>query len=197
MLIWPCMSGHLAWLLFSDKIFFHAFQVGADAAPQAGAAPLSADMAFKDMTSHCEALTVGKQQKMSAFMSFQQSVQASGLPSSQPHDMELALFQDQQLPQVQYLPFSRPFLCPHRIHFKMNAMQNKVLSIDINDPNCEQTTARSTNPFADENLQSYPQVMNAPNGENPHPQPGQDCQQEFLKLPAASPYDNFLRAAGC
>lgn len=115
-------------------------------------------MAFKDMTSHCEALTVGKQQKMSAFMSFQQSVQASGLPGSQPHDMELALFQDQQLPQ---------------------------------------TTARSTNPFADENLQSYPQVMNAPNGENPHPQPGQDCQQEFLKLPAASPYDNFLRAAGC
>jgi len=132
--------------------------VGTDAAPQAGAAPLSADMAFNDMTSHCEALTIGKQQKMSAFMSFQQSVQASGLPSSQPHDMELALFQDQQLPQ---------------------------------------TTARSTNPFADENLQSYPQVMNAPNGENPHPQPGQDCQQEFLKLPAASPYDNFLRAAGC
>ena len=125
MLIWPCMSGHLAWLLFSDKIFFHAFQVGADAAPQAGAAPLSADMAFKDMTSHCEALTVGKQQKMSAFMSFQQSVQASGLPGGQPHDMELALFQDQQLPQVQYLSFSRPF--SHRIHFKMNVMQNKVL----------------------------------------------------------------------
>jgi len=72
-----------------------------------------------------------------------------------------------------------------------------VLSIDINDPNSEQTTARSTNPFADENLQSYPQVMNAPNGENPHPQPGQEFQQESLKLPAASPYDNFLRAAGC
>jgi hypothetical protein len=87
-------------------------------------------MAFKDMTSHCEALTIGKQQKMSAFMSFQQSVQASGLPSSQPHDMELALFQDQQLPQVEYLPSSRPFLYPpHPIHLKMNTTQNKVLSI--------------------------------------------------------------------
>ncbi|CAN6176891.1 unnamed protein product [Urochloa humidicola] len=130
--------------------------VGADAAPQAGAAPLSADMAFKDMTSHCEALTIGKQQKMSAFMSFQQSVQAAGLPSSQPNEMQLALFQDQQLPQ---------------------------------------TTARSTNPFADDNLQGLPEFMNAPNGENPHPQP--QPGQEFLKLPAASPYDNFLRAAGC
>ncbi|CAN6215732.1 unnamed protein product [Urochloa humidicola] len=130
--------------------------VGADAAPQAGAAPLSADMAFKDMTSHCEALTIGKQQKMSAFMSFQQSVQGAGLPSSQPNEMELALFQDQQLPQ---------------------------------------TTVRSTNPFADDNLQGVPEFMNAPNSENPHPQP--QPGQEFLKLPAASPYDNFLRAAGC
>nr|CAB3471348.1 unnamed protein product [Digitaria exilis] len=132
--------------------------VGADAAPQAGAAPLSADMAFKDMTSHCEALTIGKQQKMSAFMSFQQSVQATGLPSSQPNEMELALFQNPQQPQA---------------------------------------GARSTNPFADDSLQGFPQFMNAPNGANPQPQPGQDFQQEFLKLPAASPYDNFLRAAGC
>uniref|UniRef100_K3Y2L6 ARM repeat superfamily protein n=1 Tax=Setaria italica TaxID=4555 RepID=K3Y2L6_SETIT len=132
--------------------------VGADAAPQAGAAPLSTDMAFKDMTSHCEALTIGKQQKMSAFMSFQQSVQAAGLPSSQPNEMELALFQGPQLPQ---------------------------------------TAARSTNPFADDNLQGFPQLTNAPNGENPHPPPAQDFQQDFLKLPAASPYDNFLRAAGC
>jgi hypothetical protein len=70
-------------------------------------------MAFKDMTSHCEALTIGKQQKMSAFMSFQQSVvQGTGLPSSQqPNEMELALFQqDPQLPQVEcskHLPFSQ------------------------------------------------------------------------------------------
>ncbi|KAF8686943.1 hypothetical protein HU200_043221 [Digitaria exilis] len=132
--------------------------VGADAAPQAGAAPLSADMAFKDMTSHCEALTIGKQQKMSAFMSFQQSVQATGLPSSQPNEMGLAHFQNPQQPQA---------------------------------------GARSTNPFADDSLQGFPQFMNAPNGANPQPQPGQDFQQEFLKLPAASPYDNFLRAAGC
>ncbi|AQK81089.1 ARM repeat superfamily protein [Zea mays] len=114
--------------------------VGAEPAPQAGV--VSADIGFKDMTSHCEALTIGKQQKMSAFMSFQQSVQAAGVPGSQPNQTtELDLFQDLQLPQ------------------------------------------------------GYPQYMNGPNGDNA--QPGQDFQQQSLKLPAASPYDNFLRAAGC
>ncbi|CAD6338441.1 unnamed protein product [Miscanthus lutarioriparius] len=128
--------------------------VGSEPAPQAGV--VSADIGFKDMTSHCEALTIGKQQKMSAFMSFQQSVQAAGLPSSQPNQMELDLFQDPKLPQA---------------------------------------GAHSTNPFADDSLQGYPQYMNGPNGDNA--QPGQDFQQQSLKLPAASPYDNFLRAAGC
>ncbi|AQK66815.1 ARM repeat superfamily protein [Zea mays] len=128
--------------------------VGAEPAPQAGV--VSADIGFKDMTSHCEALTIGKQQKMSAFMSFQQSVQAAGLPSSQPNQMELDLSQDPQLPQ---------------------------------------TGAHSTNPFTDDSLQGYPQYTKGPNGDNA--QPGQDFQQQSLKLPAASPYDNFLRAAGC
>jgi protein EFR3 len=66
------------------------------------------------MTSHCEALTIGKQQKMSAFMSFQQSVQAAGVPGSQPNQTtELDLFQDLQLPQVEYyLPSARPFIHP-------------------------------------------------------------------------------------
>lgn len=98
---------------------------------------MSADMAFKDMTSHCEALTIGKQQKMSAFMSFQQSVQTSGLPSSQPNEMELALFQNPQQPQVLlYLPFSLYTIpLPPQQHLeKMNTTQNKVfrMSIDIN-----------------------------------------------------------------
>ncbi|XP_062229738.1 protein SEMI-ROLLED LEAF 2-like isoform X2 [Phragmites australis] len=123
-----------------------------DPAAQTGIIPVSVDMPFKDMTSHCEALTIGKQQKMSAFMSFQQNVHAAAPPSNPPNQMELVLFQDPHLPQ-------------------------------------------NTNPFADGNLQGYPQHMNGPNGDNL--QPGHDFQQQFLKLPASSPYDNFLRAAGC
>ncbi|TVU07713.1 hypothetical protein EJB05_41079 [Eragrostis curvula] len=125
-----------------------------DPAPQAGVVPVATDLPFKDMTSHCEALTIGKQQKMSTFMSFQQNVQAAAPPSYQPNQMELVLFQDPQLPQA---------------------------------------GVQSTNPFADDNMPSYPQYMNGPNGSDNT----QSDQQQFLKLPASSPYDNFLRAAGC
>lgn len=82
-----------------------ASQVVTDPAPQAGVIPVATDMAFKDMTSHCEALTIGKQQKMSTFMSFQQNMQAAAPPSYQPNQMELILFQNPQLPQVEYPPF--------------------------------------------------------------------------------------------
>jgi protein EFR3 len=51
----------------------------------------------------------------------------------------------------------------------------------------------STNPFADDNMHQY---MNDPNSSG-DTQSGHDFQQQFLKLPASSPYDNFLRAAGC
>jgi protein EFR3 len=50
----------------------------------------------------------------------------------------------------------------------------------------------STNPFADDNMHQY---MNDPNSSG-DTQSGHDFQQHFLKLPASSPYDNFLRAAG-
>jgi hypothetical protein len=40
-------------------------------------------MPFKDMTSQCEALSMGKQQKMSAFMSFKHNWQAP-IPENDP-----------------------------------------------------------------------------------------------------------------
>ncbi|GJM97525.1 hypothetical protein PR202_ga14457 [Eleusine coracana subsp. coracana] len=139
-----------------------------DPAPQAGVIPVATDMPFKDMTSHCEALTIGKQQKMSTFMSFQQNVQAAAPPSYQPNQMELVLFQDPQLPQ----------------------------DIDFNESYSEQVGVHSTNPFADDNMQGYSQYMNGPNGSNNTQSDHDFQQQQFLKLPASSPYDNFLRAAG-
>lgn len=128
--------------------------VGADPTHHTERSQVSADMPFMEMTSQCEALTMGKQQKMSTFMSFQTNMQAAPLPSHQPNQMELALFHDPPVPQA---------------------------------------GAQSTNPFADDNFKGYPEYMNTDN-----PQPADDpFQQHFLKLPASSPYDNFLRAAGC
>jgi hypothetical protein len=53
-----------------------------------------------EMTSQCEALTSGKQQKMSTFMSFQPNTQPAPMPNNQPNQMELDFFNDPQLPQV-------------------------------------------------------------------------------------------------
>ncbi|KAL5225596.1 hypothetical protein ABZP36_012235 [Zizania latifolia] len=124
-----------------------------DPAPQIERVSVSTDMPFKEMTSQCEALTVGKHQKMSSFMSFQQNMPVVTMPTKQPSQMELALFHEPHLPQA---------------------------------------GGQNTNPFVDDNLYGYPQYMNGPN-----PQPAYDSQQQFLRLPASSPYDNFLRAAGC
>ncbi|KAM0915307.1 hypothetical protein ACQ4PT_010919 [Festuca glaucescens] len=74
--------------------------VGADPTHHTENAHLSADMPFMEMTSQCEALTTGKQQKMSTFMSFQPSSQPAPMPSQQPNQMELDFFSDPPLPQV-------------------------------------------------------------------------------------------------
>jgi hypothetical protein len=57
-------------------------------------------MPFMEMTSQCEALTSGKQQKMSTFMSFQPNTQPAPMPNNQPNQMELDFFNDPPLPQV-------------------------------------------------------------------------------------------------
>jgi hypothetical protein len=108
--------------MHGNVVNFHchpAFQVVMDPAPQAGAIPMAADMAFKDMTSHCEALTIGKQQKMSTFMSFQQNAQTAAPPSHDPNQMELDLFRDPQVPQVEYsvfLDYSVPCILKTILH---------------------------------------------------------------------------------
>lgn len=127
--------------------------IGADPTHHTENAHVSADMPFMEMTSQCEALTTGKQQKMSTFMSFQPSSQPAPMPSQQPGEMELDFFSDPPLPQA---------------------------------------GVQSTNPFLDDNWAAFPQHMDAGN-----PQSADDpFEQHFLKLPAASPYDHFMRAAG-
>lgn len=127
--------------------------VGADPTHHTENSHVSADMPFMEMTSQCEALTTGKQQKMSTFMSFQPSMQAAPMPSHQPNQSELDFFNDTPLPQ---------------------------------------DGVQSTNPFLDDNWAAFPQNMDTGNS----PSADDQFQQHFLKLPASSPYDHFMRAAG-
>ncbi|XP_035814663.1 protein SEMI-ROLLED LEAF 2 isoform X5 [Zea mays] len=89
---------------------------------------MAGDIPFQEMTSHCEAFSMGKHHKMSLLMSFKQNKQAA-----------MVVVPDNQ----------------------------------------------STNPFLLQSISA---------GEA---QVAGDVQQPFLRLPPSSPYDNFLKAAGC
>ncbi|KAF8677049.1 hypothetical protein HU200_046507 [Digitaria exilis] len=94
---------------------------------------------FQEMTSHCEALSMGNHHKMSVLMSFKHSKQAAIVPNNQVNHSS-----------------------PIRI-----------------------TKNRNTNPFLQQSLDGY------------RLQDAGGVQLQFLRLPASSPYDNFLKAAGC
>ncbi|CAL9753850.1 unnamed protein product [Musa acuminata subsp. burmannicoides] len=114
----------------------------------------TSDVPFKEMAGHCEALTMGKQQKMSVFTSAQQN-----------HD----------------ILFGGP----------LEELYEEKKSSFSNTNQSE----KSGNPFLDEKLCADLQrqfcgnnmILNA----EFHHQP------QCLRLPASSPYDNFLKAAGC
>ncbi|CAD6251914.1 unnamed protein product [Miscanthus lutarioriparius] len=108
-----------------------------DASSQTGAQSMAGDIPFQEMTSHCEALSMGKHHKMSLLMSFKQATPV--VPDNQVNRVEAAHASDKQ----------------------------------------------NTNPFL---LQS---------GTAEAQQVASDVQPPVLRLPASSPYDNFLKAAGC
>lgn len=99
------------------------------------------DLPFKEMTSQCEALCMGKHQKMSVFMSFSGSRQAADPGNKIGHTEAIHISNEQ-----------------------------------------------NTNPFLQENYPDDGGKLQAADGSQ---------QQHLLKLPASSPYDNFLKAAGC
>ncbi|KAG0481879.1 hypothetical protein HPP92_009963 [Vanilla planifolia] len=113
------------------------------------------DVPFKEMTSHCEALLMGKQQKMSVFMNAQQEQEIMLINFSQDRNEE------NQTPYMGINPFQKsrnPF---------------------VDGPECstrQRTQHRGTMlPCSSE----------------------YEYQPQFLRLPASSPFDNFLKAAGC
>ncbi|RRT83770.1 hypothetical protein B296_00008274 [Ensete ventricosum] len=111
---------------------------------------------FKEMAGHCEALTMGKHQKMSVLTGAQQKhdILLGGSSTDQNVDKMSSCFNVDQ--------------------------PGKVLLLLV----------QSNNPFLDEKLNA--DVQNQFGGNNMIL-----YQPQCLRLPASSPYDHFLKAAGC
>ncbi|KAK9283316.1 hypothetical protein L1049_011555 [Liquidambar formosana] len=114
------------------------------------------DMPYKEMASHCEALLMGKQQKMSTFMSAQHNQDSLNGLSDNGYD---------QPKKISYSPVEPGF--------PMNG--NPFLGKSFSPISQKPSAGSSLMPCATE----Y----------HHHPQ--------FFTLPASSPFDNFLKAAGC
>ncbi|OMP10051.1 hypothetical protein COLO4_04869 [Corchorus olitorius] len=106
------------------------------------------DMPYSEMAGHCEALLVGKQQKMSVVMGVQQNRESL---------LSISAKEVQPLPHV------------------------------------ESSFFKSENPFIDH--QDVP--LNQCGGAAPMPCATEYHNQPYFQFPASSPYDNFLKAAGC
>ncbi|KAL9255681.1 SEMI-ROLLED LEAF 2-like protein [Drosera capensis] len=129
-----------------------------DTAHQVGRFSVSTapDVPYREMANHCEALLMGKKQKMSNLVLAQRQDSLMSFP---------------------------PLLC----------------NVESNEPPKSDAVVapqKGGNPFADENF--MPHVYKP--AVSPMPMlcaAEYQYQPNFFKLPAASPYDNFLKAAGC
>ncbi|XP_042381180.1 protein SEMI-ROLLED LEAF 2-like isoform X2 [Zingiber officinale] len=115
----------------------------------------TSDVPFKEMANHCEALMMGKQQKMSVFANTQQKH----------YILDVGSLEDQY------------------------GMQKYSCS-EIDQ------VGKSGNPFLDEDLVDI-QRKHSNTRNNTLVPIDFLYQPQCLKLPASSPFDNFLKAAGC
>ncbi|XP_030495163.2 protein SEMI-ROLLED LEAF 2 isoform X1 [Cannabis sativa] len=116
------------------------------------------DVSYKEMARHCEALLMGKQQKMSGLISTQQRQECL-------------------------------------MHISLQTQTNEVTTTIVSYVNADSLGAQ--NPFVDGNsfddgcktpiAAATPMQCATESQHNPH----------FFRLPASSPFDNFLKAAGC
>ncbi|KAL9270752.1 SEMI-ROLLED LEAF 2-like protein [Drosera capensis] len=129
-----------------------------DTAHQVGRFSISTapDVPYREMANHCEALSMGKKQKMSNLVLAQRQDSLMSFP---------------------------PLLC----------------NVETNEPPKSDAVVapqKGGNPFADENFMPHVYKLAV----TPMPMlcaAEYQYQPNFFKLPAASPYDNFLKAAGC
>ncbi|KAL5537504.1 hypothetical protein UlMin_045125 [Ulmus minor] len=117
-------------------------------------------VSYKEMAHHCEALLMGKQQKMSGLMSVQPKQDCLMNLSLQCPSDEVKTSKSYSNPDAHSLTVYNPFL-----------------DEDFDDNASKQSTGAS--PLS---LPCATEYQHNP---------------DFFRLPASSPYDNFLKAAGC
>ncbi|XP_042381185.1 protein SEMI-ROLLED LEAF 2-like isoform X7 [Zingiber officinale] len=117
----------------------------------------TSDVPFKEMANHCEALMMGKQQKMSVFANTQQKHYILDVGSLE-DQYGMQKYSCSEIDQVGKVQSGNPFLDEDLVDIQRkhsNTRNNTLVPIDfLYQPQC-------------------------------------------LKLPASSPFDNFLKAAGC
>ncbi|KAM4091941.1 hypothetical protein ACJW30_09G174500 [Castanea mollissima] len=116
------------------------------------------DVPYKEMARHCEALLLGKQQKMSNVMIIQQKQESGKNFTLQIHEPEVKKMSTYPQVDVSYYGAGNPFL----------------------DENFVSNSGQPT-------PSPVPMLCAAEYQHHPH----------LFRLPASSPFDNFLKAAGC
>lgn len=154
------------------------------------------DVSYKEMTLHCETLMMGKQQKMSCLMNTQNRQESLLIRVSQNSD-------EKDKVTVSHMP--RSFHLVISLFILHAISSNNILSdyayICFHCSCCTLFLIKMNlngnwqhgNPFLDQEIPAVPSRSPLPT----------ICAAELqnhphtFNLPASSPYDNFLKAAGC
>lgn len=155
------------------------------------------DMPYKEMAGQCEALQMGKQKKISTFMTAQHRQESSIRISCDYNKEKEEPSSSSSIVQLGFplvlplLDMSYQFMqCTYKILIIFNCLFHSDVIYKI------YLKLQSGNPFLISDFNDLPQYSSVGTGP-------MLCstvyQQNFFQLPTSSPYDNFLKAAsaGC
>uniref|UniRef100_A0A1J3GBB5 Protein EFR3-like protein n=1 Tax=Noccaea caerulescens TaxID=107243 RepID=A0A1J3GBB5_NOCCA len=128
----------------------------------------AADASYKEMTLHCENLLMGKQQKISSLLNSQLRHESSVNSSPRQHDEEIRV--------ATFHPMTNSTF--------YTEVESPLLSkeFDMRSPRTPMGMKSPRTPMGTIQTQCYSELQNSP---------------QAFRLPASSPYDIFLKAAGC
>ncbi|XP_024004244.1 uncharacterized protein LOC18027816 isoform X2 [Eutrema salsugineum] len=128
----------------------------------------AADASYKEMTLHCENLLMGKQQKISSLLNSQLR-----------HESSVNCSPRQQDEEIKIATFEPMINSAFHTEVEVPLLGKEF---DMKSPRTPMGMKSPRTPVGTIQTQCYSELQNNP---------------EAYKLPASSPYDNFLKAAGC
>ncbi|CAH2058461.1 unnamed protein product [Thlaspi arvense] len=128
----------------------------------------AADASYKEMTLHCENLLMGKQQKISSL-----------LHSQLRHESSVNCSPRQHVEEVKIATFDPMMNSAFQTEFEAPLLAKEF---DMKSPRTPMGMKSPRTPMGTIQTQCHSELQNNP---------------QAYKLPASSPYDNFLKAAGC